>query len=213
MTKIVPTLDMAQARLLTDEVRADATAMWEKLRTLYEGRAHIALGYSSWADYCAAEFDMRKSQAYRLLDAGRVRHLLGAPIPQLGNESKDAQKTEHWNGELPAPTRESVARGLAAMAKDDPEGAVRAWEKAYETYGQDATAEQVGAIVMASVTGSDAPPVPPQENWKEGTEVRAFLRDVRDAVKTKDPRTARRALAKWRSSVWTQLDQIAKSDG
>src|SRR5512133_3331012 len=78
MSEIVAkALDMAEARLLTDEVRADATAMWEKLRLLYEGQAHVALGYSSWGDYCAAEFDVGSSQAYRLLDAGRVRHLLG----------------------------------------------------------------------------------------------------------------------------------------
>lgn len=71
----------AEARRLTDEVKADAAALWAKLLQLYEGGAHTALGYSSWADYCEAEFEMGKSHAYRILDAARVIDA----IPQLGN--------------------------------------------------------------------------------------------------------------------------------
>jgi hypothetical protein len=65
-------LSAGEARALTDEVKADAAALWRKLLRLYEGAAHTALGYASWADYCRAEFDMGRSRAYQLLDAGRV---------------------------------------------------------------------------------------------------------------------------------------------
>src|SRR4051812_26599039 len=60
------------ARRLTDEVKADAQRLWAKLLSLYEGGAHIALGYSSWADYCEQEFQMKKTRAYQLLQAARV---------------------------------------------------------------------------------------------------------------------------------------------
>jgi N6-adenosine-specific RNA methylase IME4 len=73
-----------EARRLTDEVKADAHALWRKLLRLYEGEAHVALGYASWHSYCEAEFDMGRSHAYRLLDAGRV----AAVVPQLGNEAQ-----------------------------------------------------------------------------------------------------------------------------
>ncbi len=65
-------LTLAQARDLTDEVKADAAALWTKLLTLYEGEAHKALGYSSWAEYYEEEFGESKSQGYRLIEAARV---------------------------------------------------------------------------------------------------------------------------------------------
>jgi hypothetical protein len=50
------------ARALTDEVTQDAAALWAKLLRLYEGEAHIALGYSSWGAYYEKEFQSSKSQ-------------------------------------------------------------------------------------------------------------------------------------------------------
>jgi hypothetical protein len=66
------TLSQAEARRLTDEVKADAKQLWAKLRRLYQGGAHIALGYTSWSAYCEHEFHMRKTHAYRLLQAAQV---------------------------------------------------------------------------------------------------------------------------------------------
>src|SRR6266508_1440298 len=65
-------LGPSEARRLTDEVKQDAQALWKKLLALYEGDAHTALGYESWGAYAAEEFGVGQSQAYRLLDAGRV---------------------------------------------------------------------------------------------------------------------------------------------
>ena len=68
------------ARRLTDEVRADAAALWEKLLELYEGKAHKALGYASWGAYFTAEFGQHGSYGYRLLDAARVAKTFNSPI-------------------------------------------------------------------------------------------------------------------------------------
>jgi hypothetical protein len=75
------TLSQAEARRLTDEVKADAQRLWAKLLKLYEGGAHIALGYSSWAAYCEQEFRIGNRQSYRLLQAAKVVHQLSGECP------------------------------------------------------------------------------------------------------------------------------------
>jgi len=65
-------LSHAEARSLTDEVKNDAERLWRKLVELYEGRAHLTLGYSSWGAYFKDEFGGSRRKAYYLLDAGRV---------------------------------------------------------------------------------------------------------------------------------------------
>lgn len=102
-------LTEAEARLLTDEVKTDAAALWTKLLTLYEGGAHAALGYSSWGDYYEAEFGGNETQAYRLLQSARV-------IAQLPIGS-------------PAPVNEAQARELVPLL-DQPEQLRDAWHEA-----------------------------------------------------------------------------------
>jgi hypothetical protein len=72
MQELTCSLTAREARQLTDQVKADAQRLWAKLLYLYEGRAHIALGYSSWADYCQQEFKMGRRGSYRLLNVARV---------------------------------------------------------------------------------------------------------------------------------------------
>ncbi len=97
------------ARILTDRVKADAVALWEKLLELYECGAHTALGYRSWAQYCSVEFDMGKSQAYRLLDSGRVIAVL--------DESPIGER----------PTSEAVARELVPVLRGDADHLDEVW--------------------------------------------------------------------------------------
>jgi hypothetical protein len=46
MQELIPPLTALDARRLAEEVKADAQRLWAKLLSLYEGGAHIALGYS-----------------------------------------------------------------------------------------------------------------------------------------------------------------------
>jgi hypothetical protein len=69
---LAPSFGPAEARRLTDEVKRDAEQLWAKLLELHEGRAHEALGYSSWGEFCQEEFGFGKRHSYRLLEAGRV---------------------------------------------------------------------------------------------------------------------------------------------
>jgi hypothetical protein len=65
----------------TFEVKADAWRLWDKLLRLYEGQAHIALGYNSWAEYCQQEFRIGNRQAYRLLQAAQVVNQISGKCP------------------------------------------------------------------------------------------------------------------------------------
>lgn len=60
-------LDQAEAQRLTAEIKSYAGVLWQKLKLAHDGQAWRALGYPSFVAYCETEFDMRKSQAYRLL--------------------------------------------------------------------------------------------------------------------------------------------------
>jgi hypothetical protein len=124
-------LTTGQARALTDEVRADAAALWTKLWALYKGDAHISLGYSSWAEYCAEEFDFSKSRAYQLLDAGRV-------IEQIIDSTI-----------VDRPGSEAVARELAPVLRDDPDRVPEVWGEVVDEHGPKPTAAQVHAHVRS----------------------------------------------------------------
>ena len=104
---LVPVLGPSEARRLTDAIKRDAEALWQKLVELYDGGAHTALGYSSWQTYCEAEFGFGRSQSYRLLEAGRVAEL----VPHGG-------------------MNERQARELAPLLRDEDENAVvEVWSK------------------------------------------------------------------------------------
>jgi len=117
-------LDMAEARVLTDEVRDRAQELWFRMRELYQGAAHTALGYSSWADYCAAEFDIGKSRAYQMLDAARV----AVALPQSAMV-------------------ERVARELVPVLREDPARVPEAWAEVVELHGPKPTASQTAEVV------------------------------------------------------------------
>lgn len=50
------TRDVDQARALTDRIKSHVEQAWELIVEAYQGRAWIALGYSTWDDYCLQEF-------------------------------------------------------------------------------------------------------------------------------------------------------------
>jgi hypothetical protein len=86
------TLNQTEARRLTDEVKANAQRLWAKLLSLYEGGAHIALGYNSWAEYCQREFHMSNGRAYQLLQAARVIHQLTiVSSPQVTSQVPESE--------------------------------------------------------------------------------------------------------------------------
>lgn len=130
-TTITRTLSKAKARALTDEVKADAVALWAKLLELYEGKAHKALGYKSWGAYFEAEFGQSGSHGYKLLNAAKVAPLI----------------TIDGNGEDVGPL---IADTLAPVLKNEGEQAVKeTYAKAQADHGPKPTAKQVKQTVQA----------------------------------------------------------------
>ena len=117
-----------EARRLTDEVKADALALWQKLLRLYEGRAHTALGYESWGAYYEAEFGQDAGRGYQLLDAARVNGALEAHSKILERPSSD-----------------SVAREVKKAGR--PKRQAEAWDATVKQHGPKPTAKQVRETV------------------------------------------------------------------
>ena len=65
-------LSKADALVLTAKIKGYAGVTWVLIASAHEHKAHKALGYKTWGDYVAAEFDMSRQHAYRLLDQGRM---------------------------------------------------------------------------------------------------------------------------------------------
>lgn len=127
-------LDADEARRLTDELKADAEALWAKVVALFERGAHTALGYSSWGTYLETEFGKHRRTAYRLLDAGRVVSALSDQLV---------------TGALPA--NEAQARELAPLL-DAPEQLREAWAEVVDLHPKP-TAAVVREVVRRKLPG------------------------------------------------------------
>jgi hypothetical protein len=123
-------LSTDEARALTDEVKRDAEALWEKLVRLHEGGAHLALGYSSWGAYFQAEFGQTSKRGEQLLRAGRVIESLRADTDVSS-----------------LPANEAQARELASLL-DKPAELREVWTVAVETNSKPPTAADIRALVQ-----------------------------------------------------------------
>ena len=148
-------LSKADARALTDKVKRSATELWADLLALYNGNAHTALGYSSWAVYCQVELELSQRPAYYMLNAARV-------MDQLPNgPSRDA--SEPWVTALPR--NERVARELTPALKTG--DVAQTWADVVERHGPEPTARQVREVVREHHPPA-APPVQPkriEQSW------------------------------------------------
>ena len=62
---VIVDMDAAEAREVTDQIRAGLKQTWELIERAYLQRAWLALGHASWDDYCAAEFGTDRLQIPR----------------------------------------------------------------------------------------------------------------------------------------------------
>ena len=123
----VEQLTESAALALVEEVKADIKALWLKFLLMYEGGAHLALGYTRWGDFYAAEFggprDETGGHGYRLLRSARV-------VERLPIDNR--------------PTRESVERKLVPLLPY-PESMRGAAAEAFALHG-DPTADQMKEV-------------------------------------------------------------------
>ncbi len=70
----------AEARELTDRIKAAVEQVWALLLEAHERDAWSALGYTTWEEYVRGEFHMSRRRSYQLLDQGRVIRAIGETV-------------------------------------------------------------------------------------------------------------------------------------
>lgn len=128
-----PAADVAEARIITEEVRAALAAhartgvvLARTVQRAHASRAWLALGHPTWEAYARAEFGISRASAYRLLDMAVVLEQLTAAAAELGLSPLGdtleitRQQARQIKGRVP-----EVAAVLAALLADrsDPAGA------------------------------------------------------------------------------------------
>lgn len=71
-------LDKDGARELTEQIQRTSVRLWLLVTEAHDRKAHLALGYETWADYVKAELHMSESRSYQFLDTGHVMKALAA---------------------------------------------------------------------------------------------------------------------------------------
>lgn len=106
----VVSLNAAEARNLTDEIRNALSIGYDGLVRAWQGRADQALGYDSWDDYCSTEFtegrmvrldrEQRREIVSTMRDAGMSTRAIGSA---LGVDHKTVVNDLPSPGELSPP--------------------------------------------------------------------------------------------------------------
>lgn len=77
-----PELDEEEAREITNKIRTTTNILYILIARAHAGKAHIALGYSSFEEYIREEFNYSKSYAYKLLNQANVIKAIEAVAPE-----------------------------------------------------------------------------------------------------------------------------------
>lgn len=149
MTEVLPVrLTAEQARDLTQAVRDDVRALWVKVLDLFEGGAHLALGYASWGAYWEGEFGQSSGRGEQLVRAGRV-----------------ARALEAGTTDVPLPANDLLARELIPVLRQAPDDVGDVWARAYKTANGRPTAEHLRELVEPYRTEWEANRPHASESW------------------------------------------------
>jgi hypothetical protein len=214
-------LSRVAALALTSQIRKAVDRTWELLLAAYEGQAHLALGYGRWEDYVAAEFNMTRGNAYRLVNQGVVTKALQEATGIIDDVVSRARNTIQVSAReaavlkpaLPEATAEIAA---AVKAGAEPAAAVRAAvekrtppkpRRAPEPDPEAAAIEAEEAERRSRIITVDAVPL------VERGDVKYLV----DAIEEMDPRAAARLLTerevmiikRWLGSVVAARQEMA----
>lgn len=120
VTGEIVTCTEAEAREITDRIKGAVESAWRLLVEAHDRHAWSALGYGSWRDYAMSEFGMSQSQAYRLLDQGRVVHEIeaacgGSPLGEIITERAARDIKPHL-----ADVKADIEQAVAALPDPTP---------------------------------------------------------------------------------------------
>lgn len=113
-------LNEAEARALTERIKAQTEHLWKLLLEAHERKAWKVLGYPTWRNYCRQEFGMSQSRAYQLLDQAEV-------VLALESASSTMVELSEREAREIKPLLAVVTEGIASRIElgEEPETAVR----------------------------------------------------------------------------------------
>lgn len=128
----VAALTQDEARALTIQIQRTSTRLWLLVTEAHDRKAHLALGYDTWADYARSELKMSESRSYQFLDTGHVMKALASagvdldsvnpPPVRVVNRVKD-RLTEVRKAAGDAVRRgESVDKAIRTLAREPRKG-------------------------------------------------------------------------------------------
>lgn len=123
-----PELNEDEAREITNKIRTTTNVLYILIARAHAGKAHQALGYSSFEEYIREEFNYSKSYAYKLLNQANVIKAIEAVSPE---------GTQVY-------VSDATARGLKASMDD--------FIPELEERLADAPADEAGAVIEELIT-------------------------------------------------------------
>lgn len=169
----VPTITRDEAMRLTAEIKGHAGQIWRLLSKAHETKAYLALDFPTFEQYVEVEFEMSKSQAYRLLDKARIVADLNAGMIAASWNVADGESPI---GDIP----ETHARELVPLL-GHPEKVAEAYIAAHEATDGAPTAVAI-KVEVDKRTDSPSPAVQAARERRareaEAAAVRVELREV-----------------------------------
>jgi len=126
--RAIATLSQEDARALTTQIQRTSVRLWLLVTEAHDRKAHLALGYETWADYVRAELSMSESRSYQFLDTGHVMKALAAggvdiqemkpPPVRIVSRVKDRLTDVRKTAEQAVKKGESVDKAIRTLARE-----------------------------------------------------------------------------------------------
>lgn len=129
------------AKELTRSIRDAAEVIWVLIARAHAGKAWLALGYDSWADYVREEFNMSRSRSYQLLDQAKVIEAINKAMPS----GAEVALSESSARDLKFVIQEAVPEIKEKTKGLDPEEAVKVTQEIIAKYEAKQTTDSVAS--------------------------------------------------------------------
>lgn len=155
----VATLTQDEARALTTQIQRTTVRLWLLVTEAHDRKAHLALGYETWADYVRSELKMSESRSYQFLDTGHVmKALASAGVDVEAFNPPPVRVVNRVKDRLTDVRR--VATQAISKAEGDPAKAV---DKAIRSLAREPRrGEAVAAATAEQIAGGTTVSVPTQ---------------------------------------------------
>lgn len=113
--EIVPSeMTKEEALEITESIRSTVIAVYVLLDRAHQGKAYKALGYETWKDYIAGEFDFSTQRSYQLLDLAKATKAIEEASPEGYTSNLTEAQARDIKRELPKITKriEDETEGL-----------------------------------------------------------------------------------------------------